>query len=78
MVLTWLVSGILGGLAQLSKFLYKNGVLIILVVGAPLLFIWSLNVLLGMQLPYTFATWFASVIFIGVPLAAIVLVRRFL
>ena len=77
MVLTWLVSGALGSLGLLGKFLSKYGVLVILLVGAPLLFLWSLNVLLGMQLPYTFTTWFASVVFIGFPLAiAAILARR--
>lgn len=33
---------------------------ILIIVGAPLLTIWSLNTLFALAIPYTVATWFAT------------------
>ena len=64
------------GVAAFGKFLKGGGILIAAVAIVPLLFIWSLNILLGLQLAYDFNTWFAAAIFIGIPLVGFVLLRR--
>lgn len=35
-------------------------IVLILVVGGPLVVIWSLNTLFGLLIPYTFWTWLAT------------------
>lgn len=37
-----------------------------LIVGMPLIIIWSLNTLFSFNIPFTFATWFATLILAGV------------
>ncbi len=78
-----LLAGIFGtavnGLFEFGRFLLKYGMFVIGILFVPFLFIWSLNVLLGMNLPYDFNTWLASVFFMGIPIVTIViLTRRFL
>jgi len=75
-----LFAGIAGtavkGLFEFGRFLLKYGVFILLIVVIPFLFIWSLNTLMGTNLPYDFATWMAAVFFIGIPIVAIVVLTR--
>jgi hypothetical protein len=42
----------------------------------PLAVIWSLNLLFGLTIPYTFSTWCATMIFIGMFTANIVVKKK--
>ncbi len=59
-----------------AKAITQGWWLILLIVAVPLLFIWALNVLLGTNLPFNFTTWFAAVLFIGIPLVVIAVFAR--
>ena len=53
---------------ELVEFLLLVGLLVLLIIAAPLFAIWSWNVLFGSlhAIPYSLETWFAAAILFGV------------
>lgn len=49
----------------MGKILFFVGLVILLVIIAPLATIWALNTLFGLVIPFTFETWLAALVLFG-------------
>lgn len=60
-----LVNGAATGLSGLAAIAFVIGILALFLAVAPWLLFWSVGVLTGFSIPFTFKTWLAAVVFLA-------------